>query len=413
MGEFLIHVDKAVLGTGTVLEAASIGVEGETIVEVTSGTPEGEYAEQFDFSEKTAIPGLIDAHTHLNYTGEPEDLDVRGLSDEYLAIRGVRQAQKALATGITTVADVAARNETAFAVRETLADGVFQGPRVKACGSMIAISGGRATAGEPGGSIIEVNGPTEARRATRELMMYHGADLIKLAATGALSSPHTGARDPQLTVSEMRAATEEAHNCGRPVHAHCYGQQGIANALDAGVDVVVHGQTVTEAQLETMEDRGTMLAPTLTVFRAGEHTEGDSPIEQFRNDQDRPESSAQLLEETKPNFQRALEYDIPIVMGTDAGMPYTRFGDNTYDLVYMVDWGMSPQEAIHAGTMHAAQSLGCADEIGSLEVGKKADLLVFDEDPLENIETVIEIGDDDHIITNGELLDTDLSDRCC
>lgn len=405
MTAYVVDVGKAILGTGEVVNDATLGVEDGVFTEVTAGEPQGTYDERYDLRDRTAIPGLIDAHTHLNYTGEPEEMDVGPLSDEYLAIRGVREARKALDAGFTTLADVAARGTTAFAVRDALADGLFKGPRIKACGNMIAISGGRATGGEPGGSIVEVNGADDARRVTRELLMYHGADLIKLAATGALSSPHTGARDPQLTVAEMRAATEEAHNCGRPVHAHCYGERGISNALEAGVDVIVHGQTLTDDHLDRMERDGTMLAPTLTVFRVGEHTEGDSPIDQFEADQERPESSAQLLAETKPNFQRALDRDIPIVMGTDSGMPYTRFGDNGYDLYYMVDWGMEPMEAIRAATMTAAKSLHSTDTIGSIEAGKHADMVLLRDDPLADMSAVLDIEQDGIVVKNGAFID--------
>lgn len=404
MGDIAIDVRKAITGTGTVFEDATLGIEDGRIAEIAAGTPSGAYEETKDMSDAVVMPGLVDAHVHLNYTGEPDDLDIADLSDEYLSLRAAREARKALDAGVTTLADVAARENTTFALRNAIQDGVTPGPQIKACGSMLAISGGRATDGRPSGTTIEVDSPHEARRAARELLMYHGADLIKLAATGALSSPHTGARDPQLTVEEMRAATEEAHDCGRPVHAHCYGERGISNALEAGVDVIVHGQSLTDDHIAKMQSQGAMLAPTLTVFRAGEHTEGTSPIEQFRSEQERPESSGHILEETEPNFKKALEHDVPIVMGTDCGMPYTRFGDNAYDLAYMVDWGMDEEDAIAAGTINAARALNADDEIGTIEPGKRANLLFLEEDPLEDIRALVRMDGEARVMLDGRFV---------
>ncbi len=405
MPRHALRAGTVIVGDGSTLDDCTIGIEDGWIVEVTPGGPDGDYEEVLDLTDRVVMPGLIDAHVHLMYTGEPEDLDLTGLSDEYLTLRCAEMARRALAVGVTTVADVAAKGNTTFALRNAIRDGVTLGPRVYACGSMLAVTGGRATDGKQSGSIIEVDGPVEARKRTRELLLYHHADLIKLAATGALSSPHTGARDPQLTVEEMRAATEEAHKVGRPVHAHCYGEQGITNALDAGVDVIVHGQSLTDEHIERMLETGTALAPTLTVYRAAEHTEADDPIEQFRDERNRPSSSAGVLEETEPNFRRALDAGVTMVMGTDSGMPYTRYGDNTHDPVYMVDWGMSESEAIRAATLDAAASLNVADELGSIEEGKRADLLVLNENPLDGIETLLDPDALERIVLNGRFVE--------
>lgn len=405
MARTAIRAGTVLDGTGARLDDATVGFEGDRIVECSSGGPTESYDTLIEYPDRTVLPGLIDAHVHLMFTGEPEDLDVTDHRDEYLSLRGAEMARRALRVGVTTVADVAARNETMFALREAVADGVTLGPRIKACGSMLSISGGRATGGRPGGTTIEVDGPTEARREARKLLMYHGADLIKLAATGALSSPHTGARDPQLTVAEMRAATEEAHKVGRPVHAHCYGERGITNALDAGVDVIVHGQSLTDDHVERMRREDVILAPTLTTYRSAEHSEADDPLDQFRDDRERPDSSAGVLAETEPNFRTALASDLPITMGTDSGMPYTRYGENTRDLAYMVDWGMDELEAITAGTLTAARSLHCGDELGSLEPGKRADLLVVDGDPSADIDCLLDPDAFERILLRGEFVE--------
>ena len=408
MPSHALRTGTVIVGDGTTIEDCTVGIEDGWIVEVTQGSPEGEYDEEHDVTDRVVMPGLIDAHVHLNYTGEPEDLDLTGLSDEYITLRGAEMARRALGVGVTTLADVAAKGHTTFALRNAIRDGVTLGPRIKACGSMLAITGGRATDGKQSGSIIEVDGPHDARKRARELLLYHHADLIKLAATGALSSPHTGARDPQLTVEEMRAAAEEAHKVGRPVHAHCYGEQGITNALDAGVDVIVHGQSLTDEHIERMVANGTILAPTLTVYRAAEHTEADDPIEQFRDERNRPSSSAGVLAETEPNFRTALDAGVTMIMGTDSGMPYTRYGDNTHDPVYMVDWGMSEEDAIRAATLDAARSLNADYELGSIENGKRADLLVLTDNPLDDIEVLLDPGALDRICLDGRFVEDQL-----
>ena len=397
----VLDVGTVITGAGDALEDATIVVEDGVVTELTQDATDGD---SVDLTDKVVMPGLIDAHVHLNYTGETEDYRTKeSLSDEYLALRSLEHARNALAAGVTTVADVAARDTTVLSLRDAIDDGVTLGPRVKSCGGMLAISGGRAVDGRVSGSIVEVDGPDEARKETRKLLMYYGADLIKLAATGALSSPHTGARDPQLTVEEMTAATEEAHNCGRPVHAHCYGEAGISNALDAGVDVIVHGQSLTDDHIAQMHDQDSLLVPTLATFRKME-----DGIEAL-GERDRPDSSGGVREEAVPNFERALEADIPIAAGTDCGMPEVRHGTNPVELAHYVDLGMTPDEAITAGTLTAARSLNLEDELGSIEPGKHADMLVLSADPREDITRLTDSENIDRILLGGEFVEDQLT----
>ncbi|MDY6818338.1 MAG: amidohydrolase family protein, partial [Halobacteriales archaeon] len=199
---------------------------------------------------------------------------------------------------------------------------------------------------------------------------------------------------------------EEAHNCGRPVHAHCYGAAGIGNALDAGVDVIVHGQEVTDTQLETMDTQGTMLMPTLSTYRKKMKLDDQDPYTDDDVSRDRPESTSGLIAESKPTYQRALEYDIPMSMGTDTGMPPVYQGDNADDLVYMVDWGMDPADAIVAGTYNAAKSLAIEETLGSVESGKHADLLLLEDNPLDDITVLASDHAIDRIMLDGRFVET-------
>ncbi|GAF97898.1 unnamed protein product, partial [marine sediment metagenome] len=220
-----LSVGKFIVGNGEVLEGVHVGVEEGKIAEVSVKGLSGEYGEKVDLEDFVVMPGLIDAHVHIKYTGKPDTIEH---TDEYLAIRGVELARRALMAGCTSLADAGAVRNVAFAARNAINDGVVLGPRLFVCGEMITMTGGRST--KPG-MRMEVDGPDSARKAARQLLMYYGADFIKLGATGAISSPHTGPRHPQLTVEEMKACVEEAHNCAKKVHAHCYGEQGITNAI--------------------------------------------------------------------------------------------------------------------------------------------------------------------------------------
>ena len=394
-----MKIGKLIIGNGILLEQVNVGIQNGIITEVSTEQLKKTYEKKIDASDKIVMPGLIDAHVHLVYTGEPGEPATKDLSDEYLALRAAESAKKALKSGVTTLADAGGIRNTIFALRNVINDGVVTGPRIKVSGSMITMTGGRATRGHRviGGG-YEVDGADDARKKTRELLMYYGADWIKLGATGALSSPHTGARDPQLTVDEMRACVEEAHKCGRKVHAHCYGEQGISNALEAGVDVIVHGQTLNEEHLRIMKERETILMPTLSTFQPKDDTESAMKAA-------RPISSGGVREETDSNFRNALKHGIIISMGTDSGMTSTLFGNNPRDLVYLVEKGMAPNQAIVAATLNAAKSIGVEDKLGTIEVGKYADMLILNKDPLENIKILGDPKNIEHIMLNGEFVE--------
>lgn len=369
-----MSVGNLIVGNGRQLEDVKIGVRGGFIVEMGDEL-RGSYDCIQDLGDRFVMPGLIDAHVHVRYGPKPDEKE---RSDEYQAIRGVENTRRSLKAGVTTLADAGGIRNVAFAVRNAINDEVTIGPRLYVSGEMITMTGGRSR--KPG-SRMEVDGTSSARKAARTLLMYHGADFLKLGATGAISSPHTGPRHSQLTVEEMSAVVEEAHKCGVKVHAHCYGETGIGNSLEAGVDVIVHGQGLTDEQMDVMLERGVLLLPTLKTFCGHIEHRGEGGVH------DRVVETG-IWDETEPTFRRALERGIEVGMGTDAGMPDNLFGDNPRDLEYMVEWGMTNTQAIKAGTMNAALSIGKDGVLGTIENGKYADLLVLREDPLEDISNI-------------------------
>jgi imidazolonepropionase-like amidohydrolase len=372
---FELFAGNLVVGDGREMENMYIGVTDGVITEVSEKPLMKSYPESYDFSGKTVMPGLIDAHVHIRYdpNGDPEQR-----TDEYQALRGAENARKSLYSGVTSLGDAGAIRNIAFSVRDAINDGVILGPRLFVCGEMITITGGRSRVQ---GERLEVNGADSARAAARKLLMYYNADFIKLGATGAISSLHTGPRHPQLSVDEMKACVEEAHNCAKLVHSHCYGEKGISNSLEAGSDVIVHGQTLTNGHLKFMKEKGIILMPTLKTFCNHLEHVGDGGTH------DRIISTG-IWDETEPNFRRAIKEGVTISMGTDSGMPDNHFDDNYRDLEYMVEWGMSPKQAVTAGTLNAAKSLGVDDRVGTLKVGKYSDLLVLGKNPLEDIKNI-------------------------
>jgi imidazolonepropionase-like amidohydrolase len=216
------------------------------------------------------------------------------------------------------------------------------------------------------------------RKAARE-QLKAGADVIKVMATGAVMTPGEKPGASQFTFEEMCAAAEEAHKVGRKMAAHAHGSAGILTAVQAGADTIEHGSLLCESPvaIRLMAERGVFLVPTLATSAMTTH---GAEIPAFMAENDR-----RLGDAPQRSVRAALEAGIPIAMGTDAGVPFVRHGDNAIELALMVEAGLSPMQSIVASTSNAARALGLQDEIGSVEVGKCADLLLIDGDPLADI----------------------------
>lgn len=399
MNSYLIEAGTVIIGNGKLLEDAFLLVEGSKIAKVTTKKPTKSASKKLDFSDRVIMPGIIDPHVHLCHDGgTPDPSESRKLSDEYLSIRGAKLAEHLLRSGITTVGDAAARGEVPFAIRDSIEKGLVNGPRILPCGRMITITGGR----DPIYDYNEADGPDEVRRATRE-EIARGVSFIKLAATGAISSESTESMHVQFTVEEMAAAVEEAHKVGILTHAHAYGDQGIANTIRAGVDVLVHGHPLSEENIQLMKEHGTMYMPTFVTYHESQlhHEEGLLPDHMIRKEKE-------LYPLMEAGLRRAVSAELAIVVGSDSGMPYTPFGTSSMEeLELLVEMGgMSEMDAIVAGTLHAAKSLAIQDSIGTLEEGKSADLLVLKPgvDPLKDISSLRNPDLIDNVMLIGRLL---------
>jgi imidazolonepropionase-like amidohydrolase len=336
-----------------------------------------------DYGGKYLLPGLIDTHVHLSGSGEPDsqfktdDPDkAQGFSSMTLKI--LSNARKNLAAGITTVRDLGGWNELEFAVRRSIQYGEFSGSRLMLAGRFISITESGADHYE--GMYRIADGVEEVCKAVRE-QIWNGADLIKLGVTGAVLVEDSLPGATHFNADEIRVAVEEAAKFDKRVAAHAHGIDGIRKAVQAGVHSIEHGTFLHQGPdvIKEMAKRGTFLVPTL---KAGwDVINGDtSKVSQWIVDKSIP-----IQDDSLKSLRLAYEAGVPIAMGSDAGTPLNRHGENGLEIYWMQQAGMKPMDALVSATFLAAKALGWDSQLGSVEEGKNADLLVLDENPLDDL----------------------------
>ncbi len=334
---------------------------------------------RYDLNGMTLLPGLIDCHVHIMMDGGPEGKIKPEESSGLCLLRAAYSARCTLEAGITTVRDLGGQAHLEFALRDAIAAGYCSGPRLVLAGKLLSMTSAGTEAFA--GMYREADGVDEVRKAARE-QLKAGADVIKVMATGAVMTPGEEPGASQYSLEEMQAAAEEAHKRGRKMAAHAHGSAGILTAVQAGADTIEHGSLLCESPeaINLMAERGVFLVPTLAAGIMSQHA---ADIPAFMAEKD-----SRLLETHQRSVRLALAAGIPIAMGTDAGIPFVKHGDNAIELPLMVNAGLTPMQAIVASTSSAARALGLGSEIGMIEVGKRADLLILDGDPLRDIEVV-------------------------
>jgi imidazolonepropionase-like amidohydrolase len=364
-------------------------VEGSRIREVGANLPIPAAATALDLGDATILSGFIDSHTHL--TDESSD---NWLADFYeglrrpvpeTAILSTVYARKVLDAGFTTVRDVGSSDAVDVGLRNAINRGIVAGPRMLVARNAIGATGGHCDeTGFPPGTFGAENGPekgiihgaAEARQAVR-LDVKYGADVIKTCASGGVLSLGDDVAAPQLTEEELAALVDEAHRLGRKTAAHSHGDLAARAAVRAGIDSIEHGSFLTDETLALMKSKGTYLVPTLL---AGEWTGGKA-------DKFPPAIAAKAraaLAARSDMFRRALKSGVRIAFGTDSGV--SPHGINAREFQLMVGLGMSPSAALRAAGPAAADLLGLADRIGTLEKGKEADIVAVPGDPLKDIQ---------------------------
>lgn len=407
----LIKAARLIDGTGAPpLERAAILLDGDRIAAVGTEeavhAPEGADFQEFDYGEKTLMPGLVDCHVHLNGIGDGRaGDDLATLPDEVLTLQAARNARAHLYSGVTTLRDCGGKNQTTFMLREAMDMGITPGPRLVLSGRPIAIVGGHLSYFG-----VAATGVDECRAAVRQLVK-EGADFIKITATGGSTRTSFPLR-PSFNVDELTAICDEAHKFGKHAAAHCTSAQGMANALEAGVDTIVHalfketdGSDLFQPALaEEIARKGVFVNATLhnsrhLVWRLEAKLEksGLTPQELAELDGLRRGREAIL-----DAFARMREVGVRIVCGSDSAWSYYPMGGFQHEITAHVEAGMSAMEAIVASTGASAESCWIDDTVGTLEPGKQADLLVIDGDPLQDINTLWNVAD---VFQAGEQVD--------
>ena len=381
-------------GTGGRQERATIVLEGSRIAAVGPDSlvkiPQG--ARVLDGKGKTLLPGLIDCHVHYCLDAGPDSIRSLEHDDPAItAVKAVAHARVTLEAGITTVRDVGSRDYISIAVTRAIRAGIVPGPRTLNAGLAICMTGGHAWfIGR------QADGPDEIVKAVRE-QIRAGADVIKFIATGGVLTPGGSPGASQLTFEELRAGVEEASRAGRRVAAHAHGAEGMKNAIRAGVHSIEHGTLLDQEALDLFLAHKTFLVPTLSAIQSGlEHGKsGGMPDHAI-------EKCAMLVDSLRANFRKVAKTGVRIAMGTDAGTPFNPHGRNAQELRRMVHLGLTPMQAIKAATSSAATLLGLDQEIGTLEAGKQADLLLVNGNPLDDIALLEEPSRIEWVIQSGK-----------
>jgi imidazolonepropionase-like amidohydrolase len=375
----------------------TIIIENNKIVSIEDGRIEGDSDDTFiDLSGYTLMPGFMDMHTHLSFQNEgPAGYMKRFTNNEAdYAIDSVVYAQTTLMSGFTTVRNLGDSLNETVALRNAINAGKVPGPRIYTAAKSIATTGGHADPtnsfskrlmGSPQPVDGVINGADEAREAVRQ-RYKDGADLIKITATGGVLSVAKSGQNPQFMDDELAAIVQTAKDYDMTVAVHAHGKEGMKRAILAGVDSIEHGTYMDDEIFKLMRKHNVYYVPTIL---AGNFVAEKAKIDGYFPEIVRPKAAAigPLIQGT---FAKAHANGVMIAFGTDSGV--SAHGDNGQEFALMVEAGMSQMDAIRSATYNASKLLRIDDKLGTIEVGKLADLVAVKGNPLENISLLENIG---------------------
>ncbi|MEW6991687.1 amidohydrolase family protein [Colwelliaceae bacterium 6441] len=355
-----------------------------------------------DLSKSFVMPGLMDMHVHLQgELGPKNDSNKLRLSDADLVVKSAYFAKKTLMAGFTTVRDLGGSPEESFALRDGIKRGWIQGPRIFAAGSNVAVTGGHGDVDGMSPDLLEMHtakticdGPYDCRRATRRAIKF-GADVIKITSTGGVLSDTDTGTGQQMADDELREVVNAAHVLGRKVASHAHAADGINAALRAGVDSIEHGSYANEESIKLFKQTGAYLVPTLMA--------GDTVVALAKNTNFMsPAISAKAIRvggDMIENFKRSYQSGVKIAYGTDSGV--SKHGNNGKEAVLMYQAGMTVQDILKSATIHSADLIGQSKNLGTIEVGKMADIIATHKSPLTDISELLDV---DFVMKSGDVV---------
>lgn len=360
--------------------------------------PEGAAQAAVDGGGGTVMPGLINCHVHLANDGSP-DLFGQAARDSVTiaALRGYKNLQLTLESGVTSVRDCGAASNIAIDLARAVEDGLVTGPRIRAAGRVITMTGGH-------GHFIgrEADGPDGVRGATRAEIKA-GAHFIKAMATGGVLTPGVVPTQTALQQDELEQVAREAHNAGRRAACHAIGNGGIKNAIRAGIDSIEHGFYLDDEALQLAIDHGTVLVPTLIAVNQIVNNGGTGAIPDWVVEKAESESGHH-----RESFGAAVRAGMKIAAGTDAGTPFNPHDYMATEMALMVEYGLAPMDAIVAATKNAAYNLGLDPDVGTLQAGRVADVIVVAGDPAADIGAMKNVR---FVMKDGQVARNDLAGR--
>ena len=384
----LVDVDA-----GTVLADQVILIRESRIVAVGTAVKIPEGANVIDLSNMTVLPGLIDCHTHLaDGARDGDPISQLKKTSAQVALESVPNARVTLESGFTTVRDVGVyRALNDVALRDAIARGDIVGPRMYVAGAYITITGGAGamTGFAPDIQLPwdlrygEANSPWEVRQKVR-LLAHDGVDHIKILSTGAVLTHGSNPGSVEFTLEELQAAVDEASHFGLRVEAHAHADAGIKNAIRAGVASVEHATMIDDEGIALAKQRGTYLDMDIYDEECIQEDgrKGITPKDFLQHD-------AELGQIQRDNFRKAVQAGVKMSFGTDAGVcPY---GISARQFAFMVQYGMTPMQAIQSATRAAADLLGHGDMLGSIKAGKYADIIAVSGDPLRDVRVLEDV----------------------
>ena len=401
--KYIIQSDRLIDGSGSIpAQNGAIVIENDKISKIcaTSELTEADknQAEILSVPGGSILPGFIEMHSHIHCSSEADAYEhITTESNETFLLRGTQAVRSALSSGVTTMRDLGSRNEVVFPLKEGITNGIIPGPRLLVAGTPITTTGGHCNMFG-----TEANTSEEVVKAIRQQFKL-GADCIKIMSTGGGFTPGTNVRAPQYSTDILKKAVNDAERLGLKVAAHCHAAEGVKNCVEAGIHNLIHCSWLASNPSELYDydrdvadqiaEKGIYVDPTLAL----------SHLNKLRGRAIRPDSGAMRDPEKRFEILRDMwDRGVKFVTGMDSGMTNAHFDDFAYIPEVMVNnMYISPLEAITCATKTSAECLGMEDEIGTLEAGKSADVIVVNGNPLEDI---TKLHDVNTIISQGTLV---------